>query len=356
MEPLVSIVINNYNYARYLRAAIDSALSQRWAHTEVIVVDDGSTDGSGEVIGSYGTRIVPILKENGGQASAVNAGFQVSRGHLVIFLDADDTLHPDAAEQAAARWRPGVAKVQFSLSVIDGDGRPLGYRLPREPMPSGDLRERVLWTGIFPSPPTSGNAFARAVLELIMPVPEGDWTIGPDAYLLLLAPLLGEVVSIERPLGEYRSHGKNNWAMHTVTADRLREYLAYDARRIRMMHEMQPRFGFELPDGWLERGANHLQARLASLRLDPHGHPRREDRRTALALRGMAASRREPSFSPRKRILFAAWFLLVAALPASFARRLIELSYVHERRPSFLRGFLGGERTSPRAAAPEVSA
>ncbi len=74
-KPLVSILINNYNYGRFLSKAIDSALNQEYQNIEVIVVDDGSTDDSRKIIESYGERIKPVLKENGGQASAFNAGF-----------------------------------------------------------------------------------------------------------------------------------------------------------------------------------------------------------------------------------------------------------------------------------------
>jgi len=79
-QPLVSIIINNYNYARFLRDAIDSALNQTYDRTETIVVDDGSTDNSREIIAGYGDRIIPVLKENGGQNSAFDAGFAASAG------------------------------------------------------------------------------------------------------------------------------------------------------------------------------------------------------------------------------------------------------------------------------------
>src|SRR5687768_5034795 len=92
--PLVSVVINNYNYGRYLGPAIDSALQQSYPCVEVIVVDDGSTDHSRAVIAGYGHRIIPIYKANGGQASALNAGYEESQGEIVIFLDADDLLGP----------------------------------------------------------------------------------------------------------------------------------------------------------------------------------------------------------------------------------------------------------------------
>src|SRR5262245_35878004 len=80
MNPLVSILINNFNYAKYLPQAIDSALSQTYQPIEVIVVDDGSTDDSQRILSRYEPQVVPILKKNGGQASAFNAGVARSAG------------------------------------------------------------------------------------------------------------------------------------------------------------------------------------------------------------------------------------------------------------------------------------
>src|SRR5262245_48637316 len=92
--PLVSILINNYNYAQFLREAIESALSQSYSHVEIIVVDDGSTDQSREIISSYGSRLTAVYKENGGQTSAFNAGVLASRGDILCFLDSDDYYYP----------------------------------------------------------------------------------------------------------------------------------------------------------------------------------------------------------------------------------------------------------------------
>src|SRR5262245_34856310 len=114
-----SIVISNYNYARFLGHAIDSALGQTWPETEVIVVDDGSTDESHQVIADYGSRIVPVLKHNGGMASTQNAGFAASHGDVILFLDADDALLPTTVAQAVKRFaNPQVVRVQWAMHEI----------------------------------------------------------------------------------------------------------------------------------------------------------------------------------------------------------------------------------------------
>src|SRR5437016_13950669 len=97
---LASIIVNNYNYGRFLREAVDSALNPTYRHTEVIVVDDGSTDGSPEIIASYRARIVPVLKQHGGQNSALNAGLSASRGQLTLLLDSGDAPPPSAVHAA----------------------------------------------------------------------------------------------------------------------------------------------------------------------------------------------------------------------------------------------------------------
>jgi hypothetical protein len=211
-SPTASIIINNYNYAHFLREAIDSALAQSFGSTEVIVVDDGSTDDSRDVMLEYAGRIVPVLKENGGQASALNAGFARSRGQVVLFLDADDVLLPDAVGHAVeALGERDVTKVQWPLHVIDREGRRAGRVFPSGVLPSGDLRQRVRKDGPAGvlSSPTSGNAWARAFLERVLPIPETTYRLSADAYLFGLAPALGIIRSLAEPLGCYRLHGDN---------------------------------------------------------------------------------------------------------------------------------------------------
>lgn len=96
---MISIIIPNYNGAAFLREAIDSALYQKGVELEVIVVDDGSTDGSREIIESYGDRIRSIFQGNLGACAARNAGLAIARGETVLFLDSDDQLYTDALKR-----------------------------------------------------------------------------------------------------------------------------------------------------------------------------------------------------------------------------------------------------------------
>src|SRR5690349_21190989 len=99
--------------------------------TEVIVVDDGSTDQSLKAIERFAPRIQILAKSNGGQASTYNAGFARASGKIVIFLDADDWLYPEAASEVVAAWREGVTKAQYRLRIVNRAGEPNGRYLPR---------------------------------------------------------------------------------------------------------------------------------------------------------------------------------------------------------------------------------
>ena len=107
-KPFVSVVINNYNYERFVGDAISSALNQTYAPMEVIVVDDGSSDGSRSVIEGFAREIVIVSKSNGGQASAFNAGFAKSSGEIICLLDADDVLLPNKVEKIVDAYVDGA--------------------------------------------------------------------------------------------------------------------------------------------------------------------------------------------------------------------------------------------------------
>jgi len=221
----VSIIVSNYNYERYLAAAIDSALAQSVPASEVIVVDDGSTDGSRAVLESYrgDPRVTIILQENGGQALAMNVGFAASHGEIVIFLDSDDTLHPNAIEAVLRHWRPGLSRCQYALEIIDGNDRRLGLHPCGQAMEDGDVHWKLVIGGYYRFMPTSGNAFAREALTPIFPIPEQEWRLCSDTYLVNMSTAHGDIRNIDEPLGCYRVHGSNNWYREVRDPEHMRE-------------------------------------------------------------------------------------------------------------------------------------
>ena len=211
---LISVIINNFNYERFVGQAVQSALDQDYPKKEVIVVDDGSTDGSREVIAKFGMAIRTQFQPNGGQASALNAGFVLSRGDIVIFLDADDILQPGALATVAKNWDSQIVKMHWRLAVVDAEGRPTSAVLPNRNvrLSDGVDFEEVIRTGQSYAPPTSGNAYSRALLQDIMPVPEHDFRICADGYLNRTAVFRGPVKLLSEVCSCYRLHGANSYA------------------------------------------------------------------------------------------------------------------------------------------------
>lgn len=125
------MIIPNYNYANYLREAVDSALNQTYSDIEVIVVDDGSKDGSRQVIETYGTAIAALFQENQGVSAARNNGVAASSGVIAAFLDADDVWHPKKIELQVERFltEQEIGLIHVGVQDIDADGRPLAQHL-----------------------------------------------------------------------------------------------------------------------------------------------------------------------------------------------------------------------------------
>jgi hypothetical protein len=236
--PLVTILINNYNYARFLPQAIDSALRQTWKATEVVVVDDGSTDHSAEVIRRYGNSVLPVLQANGGQAAALNAGFAASHGEILCFLDADDVFSAHKLAYIARAWqshgRPGL--LYHQLHFINGAGQRIGRRWPSS-MLAGELSTVVAHSGgWWPVPTTSALCVSREFLRRISPIPVQPFRLCADAYIAGLAPFLTSITGIRRPLASYRIHGENCFNRGIGTRE---NYLRRAARYETEFHEVQ---------------------------------------------------------------------------------------------------------------------
>jgi glycosyltransferase involved in cell wall biosynthesis len=250
---LVTIVINNYNYDRFITEAIDSALNQSYPHIEVIVVDDGSTDHSREIITGYGDQITPIFQANGKQGAALNNGFAASQGEIVIFLDSDDYLLPMAVEQIVAVWQPGVSKVHYRLQVIDGEGKATGTCIPTTTaqLASGQVWQDLIQTSGYVSTCMSGNAYSRQALTHVFPIP-AEYKTTADDYLMISTPFYGELVAIQDPLAVYRIHTSNQWALSTVSGSRFRRFVEHDLQNFALLQQRAKEFGYVV-DSEVER-------------------------------------------------------------------------------------------------------
>jgi glycosyltransferase involved in cell wall biosynthesis len=160
---LATVVIVNCNYEKFVAAAIDSALEQAYEPLEVIVVDDGSTDGSRRIISAYGGRIRTIFQTNSGQGAAYNAGWSAARGEFVLFLDSDDALMKDAMTKIVAAFqRSDAVKVQFYLQQVDRDLKPLGHVLPSYNFTRIEPRDQIANYGYYVSPLPAAMRFEKA--------------------------------------------------------------------------------------------------------------------------------------------------------------------------------------------------
>ncbi|MBU3993855.1 MAG: glycosyltransferase family 2 protein [Alphaproteobacteria bacterium] len=323
-----SIVIANYNYAKFIRSAIESALALDWPHVDVVVVDDGSTDGSVDIIRSFEGRVVASFQANAGQRVANNVGFALAQGDVIVFLDADDVLEPGFAREVAAVWNRRISKVQVQMIRVDAQDRSLGSLLPqidRVPDPA-EIRAWASATTEYPTPPGSGNAYARDFLAKVFPIgPDHDSST--DSTCLALAPLLGDVVTVLKPLARYRQHGANDSNLFAEPGRFGREVGRAMARQ-RSVEATLLRLALPLPSSAaLRRNRHLLQLRVASLRLQPERHPLPDDGRIA-ALWDAVRCLFGPGIDPlRKRLIVAAWSALTLAAPRPLAKRLISLRF-----------------------------
>ena len=203
--PLVSVVVAAYNSERHIAAALDSALAQDHEPMEIVVVDDGSTDATAEIVERYDVRL--IRRENGGQGAAKNTGIDAARGELIAFLDHDDLWAPrkltrQVAALAAAPEASGAVvrlKVRLEPGVEHPPWLPRSGEYPWFPPTSWLVRREAFDTvGLFDE---ESN------------VPDFDWMLRARDRGLRF-----EVV--EEVLGTYRIHDRNaSYGRDAIAAD-----------------------------------------------------------------------------------------------------------------------------------------
>lgn len=197
----VSVVIPCFNHARFVAEAIESARAQSWTDTEVIVVDDGSTDESASVARRF-PDVRLVSQSNQGLARARNAGLHASSGDVLIFLDADDRLWPDAAgaSVAALKAAPTAMMTVGRCRLIDEEGRPLLTDLPHVDARHYEelLRRNYIWMPAM-------AAYRRAVFDK---VGEFDQRVNPSAdYDMYLRVARSHPISTHDSIvADYRQH------------------------------------------------------------------------------------------------------------------------------------------------------
>ncbi|WP_375432503.1 glycosyltransferase family 2 protein [uncultured Friedmanniella sp.] len=319
----LSIVMPNYNYGHFVADAVRSALDVDWPDVEVIVVDDGSTDNSLEVLAAFGDRITVISQENSGPRVACNRGFAASRGDVVIFLDSDDQVERSIAREVAAVWRPGISKVQVQMQRVDKHDVEVGGVFPKYPgTPSPEqIQAWMAATSAYPTPPGSGNVYSREFLERLFPL-DGRCGDATDSACLAAAPYLGDVVTIVKPLVRYRIHQDNRSKLNDPVRFTRQIERAYQRHQFALEISGQSAAEADVVVP-LRRGRHLLQMRVAELRLNGGEPPVPHDSRSRQlkdTLRSVAAPGPEPSLD---RLLIAGWCLATMFAPQRVARRLI---------------------------------
>lgn len=152
-NPQVSIVIPVYNGDRYIAEAIDSVLAQTYQNFEIVVVDDGSTDQTAQVLQQYSDRIWVVKQANQGVAIARNRGIALAQGHWIAFLDADDSFLPNklAAQMAVAEANPHLGIVHSGWRRVSATGELLLTVEPWHQIPQLNLESWLRWKPVLPS-------------------------------------------------------------------------------------------------------------------------------------------------------------------------------------------------------------
>lgn len=223
-RPTVSCILPAYNYGRYLGKAIDSVLAQAYPadRLEVVVVDDGSTDDTPDVIAAYGDAVHGIRRPNGGLIAATQTGIEAATGELLTFLDADDTWPRDRVHllARALEARPAAGLAWGDMTIVDGNEAVVAPSFRRAaglaPL-GGRLFGRLLLNNFI----SAGSMMVRATLrEHYCPIrpdaPYQDW------WIALQVSRVAEIVAIPESVNRYRQHGGNmNLGSDEAGRDRL---------------------------------------------------------------------------------------------------------------------------------------
>ena len=222
----VSVLIDTYNHERFIEQAIVSVLEQDFPATEgeIIVVDDGSTDRTPEIVKKFEPRVRLLRKKNGGQASAFNVGIPECKGEIVAFLDGDDWWAPNKLTRVTQTMvgQPSMGIVGHGIINVQRDGREQaeilreGFHFQASTIEGARLfRRRGAFLG------TSRMTIRADLLRRIGPVPEAI-EIQADEYLFTLAAVLAGAQVLPEALTYYRLHDANSFQLASYDVQKLR--------------------------------------------------------------------------------------------------------------------------------------
>ncbi len=212
--PLVSVIIPAYNSGPFVRHAVESVFNQTYPceRTEIIVVDDGSTDNTFDVLKEYRGKILYVRQDNKGIASARNKGMTVAKGEIITFLDADDIWHKERLRKVVEKFRekPQAGMVYHPIELIDSSGliihnnfyKAYGYKEGLGGWVANEIFSGRIFCG------GSSFTFRKSVTDEIFPIPE-DVRRGVDYYITAIASCGAPAVYIHEILGKYRAHDSN---------------------------------------------------------------------------------------------------------------------------------------------------
>jgi glycosyltransferase involved in cell wall biosynthesis len=228
-QPRISVIVDTYNHERYISQSIESVLTQledfHAGEVEVVVVDDGSSDKTPEILAAYEPRVRVMTKANGGQASAFNAVIAGTSGEIVAFLDGDDWWSAGKLRAVVKAFdeNPSVAAVGHGFYEVHDDAQPSEMFVPdqtrRLDLSSvdaarvADLGRTLLGT--------SRLAVRRRVLARLGAIPEA-LTFCADTPILTLALAIGGAIVLDQPLCYYRMHASSLFALREPDPRKLR--------------------------------------------------------------------------------------------------------------------------------------
>lgn len=224
-SPLVSVLIANYNYAKYINQTLESVLCQTYPNFEIIVCDDGSSDNSCEVIETYvqnDSRIKLIRQPNGGVARALNTAYRESKGEIICLLDADDIWMDTKLEKVVNEFKSNLQSgfVIHNVIQIDSQGKFIKGTPMYKNLASGWMADYALENGghIGNIPQASALSIRREVAEYLFPLNE-NFRRNADSLIFRFAPYITVIGAVPEVLNQFRLHGSNTTSVASVSLD-----------------------------------------------------------------------------------------------------------------------------------------